>query len=295
MAEAGIDAAPPDSSRLARQLAQRIATYLHAAAVAEGSRLTERAMAEQLRVSRSPVRAALRLLEAEGVVRRIPQGGYAVHRAIRRPPRPAGDPEETLFLRMADLHLAGQVGTRVSERALCRLLDAPRAAVLRILGRAAEEGWAERLPGRGWALLPVLSTPEALAHSYRLRMAIEPAGLLDPSFRPDEAALRAIRAEIELAAADPNATPAALFALGLRFHETLMRQSGNPLLMEALARVNRVRRLAGYQRNVDRARLIQRCREHVALLDLVLAGNRRQAARRLRRHIAADLRDKFGN
>jgi len=204
------------------------------------------------------------------------------------------DTEEAQFLRLAELHLVGKLPSRISERAIATRLQISRTTVLRILARAAEEGWAERLPGRGWELLPVLQTDEAVAESYRLRMALEPAGLIDPAFRADEPALRALRAEILAIIQDRSATSATIFALGLRFHDLLMRQSRNGLLIEALSRINRLRRLAGYSRNLDIARLKARSAEHVALLDLVLAGKRRQAARHLRRHIEADLLQKFG-
>lgn len=285
---------PEPPTPLAERLARQIKAHLHGDAVPVGTRLPERALAERLRVSRSPVRAALQVLADEGVVRRQEEGGFVVRQRPRRAPPPARDAGEAVFLQLADLHLSGRLPPRVSERALAQRLAAPRAAILRALTRAAEEGWAERLPGRGWSLLPVLSTSEALAESYRLRMLLEPAALLDPAFRADRTALQDLRREILAAMKDPGATPAAIYALGLRFHTVLARQSGNSLLIDTLARINSARRLAGYRRNPDRERLLARCQEHLALLDLVLTGQLRLAARRLRRHIAADMREKLG-
>jgi len=285
---------PEPPTPLVERLARQIKAHLHGDAVPVGTRLPERALAEQLRVSRSPVRAAMQLLAEEGVLGRRAEGGFAVRRRPRRAPPPTPDSNEAVFLRLAELHLSGGLPPRVSERALAQRLGAPRAAMLRALARAAEEGWAERLPGRGWSLLPVLSTREALAESYRLRMLLEPAGLLDPAFRADHDALHALRREIVATMVDAGATPAAIYALGLRFHTLLIRQSRNALLIDAVTRINSARRVVGYRRNLDRARLLARCEEHVALLDLVLAGQLRLAARRLRRHIAADMRDKLG-
>lgn len=288
---------PPPSeppTPLVERIARQIKARLHGDAVPVGTRLPERALAEQLRVSRSPVRVALQLLADQGVLARQPEGGFVVRRRPRHAPPPAQDSGEAVFLALAELHLSGRLQNRISERALAQRLAAPRATILRALARAAEEGWAERLPGRGWALLPVLSTSEALAESYRLRMVLEPAGLLDPCFRADGAALLALRGEIVAAMQDPGSTPAAIYALGLRFHTVLIRQSGNTLLIDTLTRINSARRVAGYRRNPDRDRLLARCREHIALLDLVLDGRLRLAARRLRRHIAADMREKIG-
>lgn len=47
---------------------------------APGDRLSEPAIAEKLRISRTPVRAALARLEQEGVVETIPTGGFAVRK-----------------------------------------------------------------------------------------------------------------------------------------------------------------------------------------------------------------------
>jgi len=43
-----------------------------------GSRLVENKVAQALGISRTPVREALHKLEQEGLVKQIPQGGYAV-------------------------------------------------------------------------------------------------------------------------------------------------------------------------------------------------------------------------
>jgi GntR family transcriptional regulator of vanillate catabolism len=48
--------------------------------VAPGTRLSEVALARQLRLSRTPLRAALARLEQEGLLEPIPNGGYAVRR-----------------------------------------------------------------------------------------------------------------------------------------------------------------------------------------------------------------------
>ncbi|MEZ5668734.1 MAG: GntR family transcriptional regulator [Alphaproteobacteria bacterium] len=48
--------------------------------LAPGERLSEPALVKRIGVSRTPVRAALARLEAEGLVQAIPSGGYAVRR-----------------------------------------------------------------------------------------------------------------------------------------------------------------------------------------------------------------------
>jgi DNA-binding GntR family transcriptional regulator len=53
--------------------------------------------------------------------------------------------------------------------------------------RAAREGWAEPKPGYGWRLRPVAKTSEAFEQIYRFRAIIEPAAIMEPTFRFDKA------------------------------------------------------------------------------------------------------------
>ena len=76
-----------------------------------------------------------------------------------------------------------------------------------------------------------------------------------------------------------------LFRANAGFHETLIGWSGNPFFLDALRRVNRVRRLIEYRVTVDRGRLERQCREHLDLLALLEAGEAGTAAAYLRVHI----------
>lgn len=282
---------------LVAALARQIGQHIRASGLQPGEPLTERELAKVLRVSRSPVRRALHLLAERRMVVARPRGGYALARNGIKQSLPAGetaDNEEALYLRMANDHLSGALPERISERALCRRYDLSRSQAVRLLARAGEEGWAQRLPGHGWSLQPVIVSTNDLAESYRFRMIIEPAGLLEPGFQLNVPALHACKAEILSVLDGRSASAATIFALGLSVHEQIMRCSNNLLLIESLVRVTRLRRLAGYRRNVDRHRLLERCKEHIALLDMVLAGKNRAASELLRRHIEADMREKLG-
>jgi DNA-binding GntR family transcriptional regulator len=61
--------------------------------------------------------------------------------------------------------------------------------------------------------------------------------------------------------------------------------SGNPFFLDALCRINRLRRLIEYRTFVDKERLAAQCREHLALLDMIAAGSRDEAAGYLLRHL----------
>ena len=71
---------------LAEQLANNIEAWIRQEPVPEGTPLPERVVAERFRVSRSPVREAMKLLADRAVIAARPDGGYAVSAARRSSP-----------------------------------------------------------------------------------------------------------------------------------------------------------------------------------------------------------------
>ena len=65
---------------LAQRAAASVREAILAGALAPGAQLVEADMAEQMKISRAPVREALRVLEEEGLVERIPYKGAFVTR-----------------------------------------------------------------------------------------------------------------------------------------------------------------------------------------------------------------------
>jgi DNA-binding GntR family transcriptional regulator len=63
------------SATLPAQVAQRLRTMIIEGSIAAGAKLNERELCEQLNVSRTPLREAIRLLTAEGLVELRPQRG----------------------------------------------------------------------------------------------------------------------------------------------------------------------------------------------------------------------------
>ena len=238
-----------------------------------------------------PVRTALRTLAELGIVRSEPNRGFFLVKggddlggaALGLVP----DEEDGPYMTVAADRLSGALPDRVSENQLMRRYEVSRGQVLKILNRIAAEGWAERLPGHGWAFLPMLTSPEAYDQGYRLRAALAPASVLEPSFRADRAMARAAR-EQQVALLNGTAmrlTRAQLFQINADFHEMLVGWSGNPFFLDGLRRVNRVRRRIEYRITVDRSRLGRQCREHLQVLDLLEAGDVPGAAVFLREHI----------
>ena len=76
-----------------------------------------------------------------------------------------------------------------------------------------------------------------------------------------------------------------LYDRGVRFHETIVAGSRNPFFLDALQRINGVRRLLAYRSSVSRGRYYEQAQDHLEILDLLEAGENEAAAERLRRHL----------
>ncbi|WP_063736449.1 GntR family transcriptional regulator [Streptomyces sp. RTd22] len=284
---------------LARRTAARIVEHIAAEGLSAGTRLVERALADQLKVSRSPVRQALRLLADEGVVAPAERGGYTVsltgQALAEAPPAPsAEDDTEDAYLRIAADRLNGDLPDRVTENALARRYDLMPGQLAHILRRIAVEGWIERLPGYGWEFQPMLTSMESYQDSYRFRLPIEPAAILEPGFVVDRKALETVRAQQQRLVDGEiwDIGNAQLYDLNSRFHEVVMDCSHNSVFIDALRRVDRLRRLIEYRRSLQRDRAVVRCAEHVKIADLLLAGQRAEASAYLREHLSTVSKEK---
>lgn len=273
----------PDT--LPARLSAEIARYVREEELPAGYQLTERSLAERLGVSRSPVRAALRQLHEDGVIDRTESGRYLVGE------RPPDSPEflDEVYFRIANDLLDGRLPARVTKSALQRRYDLTKARLDELLLRISREGWGAPLPGYGWGFHPVLTSMKSYQDSYRFRLLIEPAGILEPTFRLNREAVERRRAEQQRLVDEgvSSVSAARLFELNTRFHETIAECSDNEFLVQSLVRLNRVRRLIEYRQALDPDRATARCREHVALADLLLTGHRGRASDHLRAHLAS--------
>lgn len=283
--------AAEDSSGLSLQLAARIADHIRRNKLAIGTHLTEQQFAAEFNVSRTPVRRAFAVLASMGSVTRKPNHGFFLQRIPLAGSMPvlrdnAGLSEER-YLKIADDRLAGKLDDHVTETALMRRYEMPRRELQRILHRMEKEGWAERKPGHGWRFIALADSIEAHGQSYRFRMLFEPAALLEPGFRIDKAEFDRIRRDQQmlLDGGVNRLSRAQLFRMGSDFHETLMGFSRNRFMIDAILRVNSMRRLLEYRAHYDRERFSGQCREHLHLLELLEHDSRVQAADYLRNHL----------
>jgi DNA-binding GntR family transcriptional regulator len=279
---------PRPRSGLPAQLAARILERAVAEKWPVGQPLRQDALARAFGVSRSPVRSALVLLHERGAVAWQPNAGFFLAHADRALAELVPQmPDVTPYQRIAHDRLSGALPEQVTETLLGQRYGLSRAALAKVLSRMAAEGWIERRPGYGWSFVPMVTSLESHHLSYRFRLAIEPAALLEPTFRIDRDAFARCRAAQQvLADGGIHAFDSVrLFETGSSFHEMLMRCANTPFFLDALRRVDRLRRLIEYKAMKDTGRFIAQAREHLHLLDLIECGDRKAAAALMRSHL----------
>jgi DNA-binding GntR family transcriptional regulator len=280
-------------------LAARVLDLLAADQLAVGSHLAAQNLADRLGVSRTPINEALRVLQGRGLLTREANRGYFVAVPIAAEAdrlrdelvRDEPDVVTHAYFQLAEDRLRGEVPDTFSEVWLRNRCGLTPAQVNAVLGRMAQEGWVQKKNGYGWTFSPMLTTPDSLLQSYRLRLALEPAALLEPGYRLDPDVLARCRAaEHHLLDGGIGADTAdQLHDRGVRFHEALVEGSGNPFFIETIRRVNRVRRLLSYRSMKDRARYEQHCAQHLHVLDLIAQDRLQDASEALRDHLGHTL------
>lgn len=276
---------------LRRNLARNILDLLRERGTEPGERLSRPALAEALGVSRTPVNGAIALLEELGAVQ---TDGRAVRlQTLDLDPemlRPGG--EETgvarLLVGIARGRTKGIVADEVSERQLAQQFGTGRSIVAQALAHLAEAGVVSRNRGHGWRFTAGFASAEERAASYRFRLMIEPAALLEPGFAlPAGLATRMQREHrhfLDRAWRDDDAV--AFFEINAEFHAGLAEASGNRFIAAAVVQQNRLRTLSNYSWRMAADRVAVSVREHLAILEMLLAGDRARAALRMRLHLS---------
>ncbi|PUA18601.1 GntR family transcriptional regulator [Glaciimonas sp. PCH181] len=260
-----------------------------------GSHLPAQMLADHLRVSRQPVSAALSLLHEKGFLTREHNRGYFVAKSVTEPLSEVvsalgldeSDIVSSAYFQIADDLLKNALPQAFSEQLIKTRYGLTATQLNAVLGRIAREGWAERKPGYGWEFSSMLSTPGSLLQSYRLRLALEPAALLEPGYKLDRKILEECRArELHLLNGGIQTDTAdQLHDRGVRYHECLIEASGNSFFIDTIKRVNRVRRLLSYRSMQHRERYTEHCKQHLHILELLERDRNEEASGFLREHL----------
>jgi len=266
--------------------------------MAEGERLAESVLAERIGTSRTPVNVALKHLADMGVLVHDHNRGYF----LAKPARELNDiakqffeePDEPLYLQIAEDRLARRLPDVVSEADLMRQYNVARSVLRKVLSLMQEEGWLERQVGHGWQFLPMIDSVEAYEESYFFRAAIEPTGVLSPSFKCNSVELAQLRRRQQYIVDGGYLTMTSieLFEANSELHETIAKWSGNRFILQSVRRTDRLRRLVEYRQAKARKPRQQQAIEHLAILDAIGAQDLLKAAGLLREHIEGARRAK---
>jgi DNA-binding GntR family transcriptional regulator len=276
---------------MASRLASAIGRDIGEGRLAPDTHLTAQALADQYGVSRSPVNEALMLLVDQGFARKEANRGVFVNDVRGLGLTPANvepDPVEKCYLQLAEDRLERRLPDIVSANLIRDSYGLTQAQVQALLTRIVKEGWLERRAGYGFAFTEMLDSADALVQTYRMRMALEPNALMEPGYHLELDVLRELRATEErlLSGGIETMSTEELYDRGVRFHEAIIGASRNPFFLDALKRINSIRRLLAYRSMGTRVRYFQQAREHVEILDLLEQGRNEEASWKLRSHLS---------
>jgi DNA-binding GntR family transcriptional regulator len=257
-----------------------------------GDRINEAEVAEQLGVSRTPVRHVLQKLEAEGALQFEPRKGFVVKDPALLLQSGNSESDELLDERVMRDMATGELSSVFSERALMQRYSVPNGVLASTLRRLTRDHLVEPMPGRGWVFADV--SPPAIADSYRFRQIIEPAGILADSYQMDAEALRDIDDEHVAAIKDVlQMDRRRLFDLDARFHSVVAQGAQTGELVSAIERQNNIRRVSEYIGFTRIDRLRQSMIEHRRIIAALLEGNRQVGASLMRIHLQMSMDETF--
>lgn len=186
-------------------------------------------------------------------------------------------------------------GTQLKIEALSRRLGVSSSPIREALRRLENERWVETIPFRG-AFVRLLDEGE-LVELYEFREIIELAALSKLMRRrgpracnaPDRLnALRAVVGELENAIRAGDAI--GYLRADTQFHQTIVDLAGNRRLSDLFRTLVEQGRSFMLGRTPEAmARYKEGRDQHAELLDLIVAENRREAVRLLRRHLRVSL------
>ncbi|PYE30248.1 DNA-binding GntR family transcriptional regulator [Rhizobium sp. PP-F2F-G38] len=286
---------PERNNVLHLECAKEILENLAAGRNVAGDRVSDAALASRLGISRTPVRKALDLLLARGILRRpSSKRGYT----LAQPVTPAilakfraVNEEHSLYHAILRDRVSKRLPETVSELGLADQFDVSRSTVRNVLAKLASEGIVLRLKGNGWQFRRAIDCYRAAQDSYEFRMIIECNALMADEFSMSADSIIALRTAHATLLSEKETDSATWFRINANFHQSLVDGAGNEFLSEAMRQQNALRRLNEYAEisTLLDERAIQSCLEHLEILDAIEAKDVNLASTLLRRHLTAAL------
>lgn len=272
-------------------LARRVIGFMKLNALKPGDHVTETNLAKAMSVSRSPVRGALQLLVEQGILSREANRGCFVERDPQSIDvdhfGESESPSVRLYRDIATDYFNHELSNEVAEAELLRRYDVGRAVLADVLRQMFNDGLITRNPGRGWRFEPTLNTAKSHDDSYRLRLIIEPAAILEPSFELDSGMARVVR-ETHLnilATGIVNIKIQRVVEADTLFHDLIGVSSRNMFIESIIKSQNRLRRVLEYQFHGYAESLEESCHEHLHILEALEKKQQHKAADHLMKHI----------
>ncbi|MDH4303817.1 MAG: GntR family transcriptional regulator [Nitrospira sp.] len=176
---------------------------------------------------------------------------------------------------------------RLTEEELCKRFHVSRSPIREALRILASDGFLKRLPNRSYVVKQY--TVEEVEELYDVREALELytverlAG--EELLIPRKAELEDLQRTWKDLLSESSKQPEEFAILDALFHDTLARALGNKLLLRNLRTINErlaLFRLLDYE---NRARAEQTCRQHLEILDQIMAHDGPGARAAMQRNI----------
>ncbi|OED63410.1 transcriptional regulator [Vibrio splendidus ZS-139] len=283
-------------TKLQQDLLFKVIARLKADDAKAGNSLNESSLAQQFEVSRTPIRAVLTYLSAQGITKVVPYKGSVLQTdaadiEIEGQDNGEQPRQDQLYLRVLMDLFFSELGQSFSEKELQERYQANRGEMQNVLRLLESDGIFRRSPGYKWQLDGVLNTLERHTESYRCRLIFEPAGLLEPTWIIDRTAMESCRNQHAQAIAEPETVTASqLFTLSAEFHEQLAACSGNRFLLSTMQQHNRLRKATDLVSMHIQSSVIKSCQRRLEIIELVLKGDNHTASTHLAQLLENDIR-----
>jgi DNA-binding GntR family transcriptional regulator len=238
-----------------------------------GEHLPEQAFSEACGVSRTPMRAAFKILEENEILSWREEEGYFLETGpqdgLTEAAQLLEEMEDSLATRILSDRAARRISDVQSVSALVRRYGRSRSTVLNALKILARDGIVTQLPGRSWAFQPILDTPRSIEESLQFRLILEPQAITAPGFQLDAQKAGLLRAQMQahLQTRQGRIGSASFMRIDTEFHGFIAECSGNRFARGALLAHHRLRRATQKDLSIPDFRLRQSLEEHLDILD----------------------------
>jgi len=188
--------------------------------------------------------------------------------------------EEALYVQIADDYVRRHLPERFSEADMLKRYGINRGLLLRVLQRMSREGLVERNPGYCWQFAALLQSGKSREDSYRFRLTVEPAALLEARIPARSHVAARCRREHEaiLGMRHGQVSTLRFFDINTDFHTTLAACTGNHFFRHAIQFQNQLRRFVSHSQTYGLERITASCEEHLAILTALEKDERDLAA-----------------